>query len=240
MTHEALEIAESPEAAANACAAWILDELRTVVSASGRARIAISGGSTPNVMFDTLGRTPFDWSNVHIFWVDERCVPPTDSRSNFKAASERFLQPASVPAANIHRIQGELSPTDGAALYLKDIQAHFEISTGLPEFDIVHRGMGPDAHTASLFPGEPLINDRENAVAAVYVKKLDMHRVTLLPGALLAARKTVMLVAGDDKAEALRNVLRGPDDPLRYPCQLGARNSPRALWFIDRAASARL
>jgi 6-phosphogluconolactonase len=100
--------------------------------------------------------------------------------------------------------------------------------------------MGPDAHTASLFPGEPLINDRENAVAAVYVKKLDMHRVTLLPGALLAARKTVMLVAGDDKAEALRNVLRGPDDPLRYPCQLGARNSPRALWFIDRAASARL
>jgi 6-phosphogluconolactonase len=240
MTHEALEIAESPEAAANACAAWILEELRNAVSVSGRARIAISGGSTPNVMFDTLGKTPFDWSNVHIFWVDERCVPPTDPRSNFKAANERFLQPASVPAANIHRIQGELSPTDGAALYLKDIQTHFEISAGLPEFDIVHRGMGPDAHTASLFPGEPLINDRKNVVAAVYVKKLDMHRVTLLPGVLLAARKTVMLVAGDDKAEALRNVLRGPDDPLRFPCQLGARNSPRALWFLDRAASARL
>ena len=240
MTHEALEIAESPEAAANACAAWILEEVRNVVSGAGRARIAISGGSTPNAMFDTLGKTPFDWSNVHIFWVDERCVPPADLRSNFKAARERFLQPASVAAANIHRIQGELPSAEGAAQYLKDIQAHFESSTDLPEFDIVHRGMGPDAHTASLFPGEPLINDRENAVAAVYVKKLDMHRVTLLPGVLLAAKKTVMLVAGDDKAEALRNVLRGPEDPLRFPCQLAARNSPRALWFIDRAASARL
>lgn len=240
MTHEALEIAESPEAAANACAAWILDELRNVLVTSGRARIAISGGSTPNVTFDTLGRTPFDWSSVHIFWVDERCVPPTDARSNFKAANERFLQPASVPAANIHRIQGELPPAEGAAQYLKELQAHFGMSAGLPEFDIVHRGMGADAHTASLFPGEPLINDREHAVADVYVKKLDMHRVTLLPGVLLAARKTVMLVAGDDKAEALRNVLRGPDDPLRFPCQLGARNSPSALWFIDRAASARL
>jgi 6-phosphogluconolactonase len=114
MTHEALEIAESPEAAANACAAWILEEVRNVVSAAGRARIAISGGSTPNAMFDTLGRTPFDWSNVHIFWVDERCVPPTDSRSNFKAASERFLQPASVAAPNIHRIQGELPPAESA------------------------------------------------------------------------------------------------------------------------------
>ena len=161
-------------------------------------------------------------------------------QSNFKAANERFLQPASVPAANIHRIPGELPPAEGAAQYLKDIRAHFEISTGLPEFDVVHRGMGPDAHTASLFPDEPLINDRENTVAAVYVKKLNMHRVTLLPGVLLAARRTVMLVAGEDKAEALRSVLRGPEDTLRFPCQLGARNSPRALWFIDRAASARL
>ena len=240
MTHEALEIAENPEAAANACAAWVLDEVRNVVNASGRARIALSGGSTPNVMFDTLGKTPFDWSNVHVFWVDERCVPPTDMQSNFKAANERFLQPASVPAANIHRIPGELPPAEGAAQYLKDIRAHFEISTGLPEFDVVHRGMGPDAHTASLFPGEPLINDRENTVAAIYVKKLNMHRVTLLPGVLLAARKTVMLVAGEDKAEALRSVLRGPEDTLRFPCQLGARNSPRALWFIDRAEDPRL
>ena len=101
-------------------------------------------------------------------------------------------------------------------------------------------GMGPDAHTASLFPGEPLIGDRTGTAAAVYVSKLKMHRVTLLPGVLLAAKKTVLLAAGDDKAEPLFQVLRGPEDPFRFPCQVATRGALNALWFIDRAAAAKL
>jgi 6-phosphogluconolactonase len=241
MTHEALEIAENSQAAANACAAWMLEELRHVLASAPVARIAISGGSTPKLMFSTLARTPFQWTKVHIFWVDERCVPPTDPQSNYKLALETFLEPAEIPAANIHRIAGELNPAQAAERYVKDIRAAFAIGDGeLPAFDVVHRGLGPDAHTASLFPGEPLIGDRQGIAAAVHVEKLNSDRVTLLPGVLLAAKKTVILAAGEDKAAPLFQVLRGPEDPFQFPCQLGTRDAQNAVWFIDRAAASRL
>lgn len=241
MTHEVLEIAESPRAAANACAAWILEDLRDLLSSADSARIAISGGSTPKMMFETLGRTPFPWAKVQIFWVDERCVPPSDSQSNYKLAYETLLEPAKIPIENIHRVKGELDPRQAAEEYVRDVRSSFNLANGqIPVFDLIHRGLGPDAHTASLFPGEPLIGDREGIAASVYVQKLKMHRVTFLPAVLLAARKTVVLAAGDDKAEPLFQVLRGPEDPFLFPCQLGARGSLKALWFIDRAAAQKL
>lgn len=241
MPHETLEIAESSQAAANACAAWMLQELRDILASAPVARIAISGGSTPELMFSTLARTPFPWAKVHIFWVDERCVPPTDRQSNYKLAFETFLRPAGIPPENVHRIVGELKPAEGADRYTEEIRSVFGLKAGeLPAFDVVHRGMGADGHTASLFPGEPLIGDRKGIAAAVHVEKLNMDRVTLLPGVLLAAKKTVVLAAGEDKAEALFQVLRGPEDPFRFPCQLGTRDAHNALWFIDRAAASRL
>lgn len=241
MTHEALEIAESAQAAANACAAWILAELRDVLAAAPVARIAISGGSTPKLMFDTLARTPFSWDKVHIYWVDERCVPPTDSQSNYRLAFETWLEPGRISPENIHRIKGELDPAEGAAEYVREIRRYFNIGEGkIPVFDILHRGLGNDAHTASLFPGEPLIGDRSGVAAAVYVEKMKMHRVTLLPAVLLAARKTVLLAAGEDKAEPLFQVLRGPEDPFQYPCQLATRDALNAIWFVDRAAAAKI
>jgi 6-phosphogluconolactonase len=100
--------------------------------------------------------------------------------------------------------------------------------------------MGPDAHTASLFPGEPLIDNRTGIAAAVWVEKLRSHRVTLLPGVLLAARHTVLQVAGEDKADAVRNVLKGPEDPHKYPCQIATRGSEQAVWFLDKAAASKL
>lgn len=241
MPHESLDIAESAHAAASACAAWMLQELRNVLGAQAIARIAISGGSSPKLMFDTLAKTRFDWSRVHIFWVDERCVPPSDSQSNYRMANENWFIPSAVPTENIHRIKGELPPAEGESDYVGEIRRSFGLSgSELPAFDIIHRGMGADAHTASLFPGEPLIGDRSRIAAAVYVKKLNMHRVTLLPGVLLAAKKTVLLATGEDKAEPLFQVLRGPEDPFRFPCQIATRGAFNALWFIDRAAAARL
>jgi 6-phosphogluconolactonase len=241
MTHEAIEIAENDQSAANAAAGFILNELRTRLESHEQATLAISGGSTPKLMFQVLAKAPFAWNKVHIFWVDERCVPPDDDASNYKHANETLLTPAKIPAENIHRIRGEWAPEKAAAAYVDEIRTFFNLDErGLPAFDVIHRGMGADAHTASLFPGEPLIADETGIAAPVFVEKLNMHRVTLLPGVLRKARKTVMLVAGEDKAEALFQVLRGPQDPFRFPCQIATRDSENAIWFLDKAAAARL
>jgi 6-phosphogluconolactonase len=229
---------ESADAASEACARKVLELLGRALSAQPRAAIAISGGTTPKRMFADLAQSGFNWTNVHLFWVDERCVPPTDSESNYKLAKERFIDPARFPAANVHRIQGELAPTEAANLYAADIRKFFQLPSGVaPQFDIIHRGMGPDAHTASLFPGEPLIDDHKNLAAAVYVEKFHQWRVTLLPAVLEAARHTLMLVAGADKAEPLHAVLREPYNPKKYPAQITTYHGEGVIWFLDKAAA---
>jgi 6-phosphogluconolactonase len=175
---------------------------------------------------------------VHIFFVDERCVPPTDIASNFKLADDFLLQPLHMPGRNVHRVMGELPPPAAAKRYAAEIREFFGLEPGeMPRFDIVHRGMGPDAHSASLFPGEPLIDDREGIAAAVYVEKFRQWRVTLLPGALLAAKHTVFVVAGDDKAEAVRAVFHEEYDPRKYPAQIATRQGRGVAWFLDEAAA---
>jgi 6-phosphogluconolactonase len=217
-----------------ACATHILEKL----SAAPQATLAISGGSSPRVMFEIFAKTSFDWNRVQLFWVDERCVPIDDAQSNFKLANDTWLKPSNFPAANIHRVQTERNPEEAAEVYADELGLVF--GEGVPKFDVIHRGMGPDAHTASLFPGEPLIDDREGLTAAVFVQKLNSHRVTLLPAVLLAAKHTVMLVTGADKAEPLSEVLYGPHDPKKYPCQLTERDGGDVAWFLDPAASAKL
>ena len=241
MSNADLRVRDTPQEAAQACGAYILQELEETLKVQPRASIAISGGSTPKPLFSYMANADFDWARIHFFWVDERCVPPTDDQSNFKLANETLLVPADVPHQNIHRICGELVPDEGAIRYIEEIRKDFELDAhGLPVFDIVHRGIGPDAHTASLFPGEPLISDRTVIAAAVWVGKLASHRVTLLPGVLLAARRTVLQVAGADKAEPVNNVLNGPEDPFQFPCQIATRDANQAVWFLDKAAAAKL
>lgn len=231
-----LHILETPEDAARECSKYIFSQL----TGRTRAAIALSGGSTPKLLFADMALAQFDWSTVHFFWVDERCVPPDDKQSNFKLANETLLSPAHVPAANIHRIYGELPPAEGAQRYLNDIRQFFDLKEGqLPVFDVLHRGMGADAHTASLFPGTPLVDDRTGIATNVWVEKMKMDRVTLLPGVLLAAKHTVLQVAGEDKAAALHEVLKAPEDFLKYPCQIASRDR-RAAWFLDKAAASKL
>jgi 6-phosphogluconolactonase len=223
------------EAAAEACATHILERLRTA-----GATFAISGGSSPRRMFEIFGRSRFDWSRVHVFWVDERVVPPTDSQSNYKLAFDTWLGPANFPSANVHRVQTELAPQEAARRYEEEIRRHFALPPGeLPRFDLVHRGMGPDGHTASLFPGEPLIADTIGITAAVWAEKMKQWRVTLLKGALEAARNTVMLVTGSDKAAVLREVLEGEYRPSQYPAQIASRGET-CNWFLDASAGAQL
>ena len=231
-------IYEDAREAAVHCAAKILELLEGVLVENPRATLAISGGSTPKLMFQELAKARFDWSRVYLFWVDERGVPPTDPQSNYKLAKEAWLDPAGFPSGNVHRIQAERDPELAARLYATEIREFFQLAPGqMPRFDIIHQGVGPDAHTASLFPGQPLIDDDKDLVAAVYVEKFQQWRITLLPGVLRAAKTTVMLVAGEDKAEALRSVLHEPYNPKKYPAQLVNGEGRNVLWFLDRAAA---
>ena len=213
------------QSAAEACGRRALDLLADAIATRGQATLAISGGSSPTPMFALFAKSGFAWNQVQIFWVDERCVPASDPQSNFRLANETWLAPAHVPAANIHRVRTELEPQEAARRYTQEIRA-----LGAP-FDVIHRGIGPDAHTASLFPGEPLISDRTGIAAAVWVEKMRQWRVTLLPAVLEAARHTVVLATGADKAQALKAVLDGPYDPMKFPAQIGLASD--ATWYTD-------
>ena len=235
-----------PASAAQACGRRVMELLAQTLAGREWATLAISGGSSPRPMFELFAATSFPWKRVHVFWVDERYVPPHDLQSNFRLANESWLAPAKVPAENIHRVPTELEPHEAAREYAENIRALLGARSGtVPRLDVIHRGMGPDAHTASLFPGEPLItlnddanNDQsENIAAAVWVEKMHQWRITLLPAVLEAARHTLILAAGEDKAEALRSVLQGPYEPMKFPAQIAAKE---ATWFIDQAAGAML
>ena len=231
----------APDAAsaAEACAHHVISVLDETLSGQEFATLAVSGGASPRLMFDKLAATKFPWDRVQIFFVDERCVPPADPASNYRLVDEHLIKPAHIPHRNVHRIAGELPPKSAAARYASEIRHFFGLDEGeMPHFDLVHRGMGPDAHTASLFPGEPLIEDREGIAAAVFVQKLNMWRVTLLPGVLLAARHNVYLVAGADKAEAVRAVFHEAYDPMKYPAQVASHHGRAVAWFLDEAAAS--
>lgn len=232
-------VSDTAQEAASQCAAKILELLKASLTVNPLASLAISGGSTPKLMFAELAKAKFDCDRVHLFWVDERGVPPiTDSQSNYKLAKDTFIDPAHFPAANVHRIQAELDAKEAARLYEAEIEKFFSLGpAALPSFDIIHQGIGPDAHTASLFPGEPRIDDQKNIAAAVYVGKFQQWRITLLPGVLRAAKQTIMLVAGDDKAEPLRSVMHAPYDPKKFPTQVTVANRTGVLWYLDRSAA---
>jgi 6-phosphogluconolactonase len=229
-----------PDAAAagDACAHQILNLLEEALAGQELASLCVSGGSTPKHMFNTLAASKFKWDRVHLFWVDERGVPPTDPASNYKMTLENFIQPAQIPLRQVHRILGEMQPWNAARRYCDEIREFFGLSEGeMPHFDIVHRGMGPDAHSASLFPGDPLIEDRERIVGATYTDKFNQWRITLLPGALLAAKHTVFLVAGEDKKDAVRAVFHEEYDPMKYPAQIASHHGRGVTWFLDQAAA---
>jgi 6-phosphogluconolactonase len=231
----AILIFDSAQEAAEACGDRILALLDEARGLRGVATLAVSGGSTPRLMFQSMARRTFDWTGIEIYQVDERCVPPDDEQSNFRMIRESLLSKVRIADSQFHRVAGELPPEEAARSYEDDIRGNMKLAAGqLPAFDVIQRGMGPDAHTASLFPGEPLISNRTGIAAAVWVEKMKQHRVTLLPGVLVMARHTLCLATGAEKATALHAVLRGPFDPLRTPSQIA---SPDMAWYTDHDAA---
>jgi 6-phosphogluconolactonase len=231
-------VSADARAAAAACAHYVLALIEKAIVREEYATFAVSGGSTPKLFFDKLAGSKCRWNRVHLFWVDDRAVAPTSEASNYKLAYDHLVAPAGIPERNVHRIHGELEPREAAALYTAEIRRYFELgSTELPRFDVLHRGVGPDGHTASLFPGNELMDNHDDIAAAVFAPQFNQWRVTLLPGVLKAARNTVVLAAGDDKAEAVRAALEEDFDPKKWPAQIARE---QAHWFLDRAAAAKL
>ncbi len=233
-------ISPGARSAADACAGHIVAMLEQALAIQPRATLALSGGGGVRQMFERLAATPFRWRDVYFFWADERAVPPSDDRSNYRIAAEALLIPARVPHENVHRIHGELTPQAAARTYADEIRTFFGLNGGeLPQFDVIHLGLGENAHTASLFPGDALIDDRNGVAAAAHASAEPPWRVTLLPGVITAARHIAFLVTGERKAEAVRAVIEEPFDPRRYPAQL-ARHASDTVWFMDTAAASRL
>ena len=220
------------DAAAAACCDFIISRLRQAVDERGYASLAVSGGKTPKLLFQQMRKFEFPWEQLGFFFVDERCVPPDNKDSNFRLAQENFLDPLNFPERNVHRIQGEIDPNEAAERYAQSMREWFKLAPGkIPAFDVIHHGMGPDGHTASLFPNEPLIDDRTGIAAAVIASAAPKQRVTLLPGVLLVSRATVFLVDGADKNAALQSVLLGELNPMQFPSQLLARSGKHIDWF---------
>ena len=212
----------------------------------GAFSVALAGGSTPKALYALLSAesgSPFrarvPWETTHFFWGDERHVPPDHPDSNYRMAHKAMLSRVPVPPQHVHRIQAE-NPDAGraAAEYAEDLRQFFRPAAGqFPRFDLVLLGMGPDGHTASLFPGTAAVREQNALVAAPWVEKLRTHRITLTPPVLNSATCVVFLVSGAEKAEALQQVLQGGYQPDRLPAQLIRPTSGRVLWLVDRAAA---
>jgi len=213
------------------------------ISDVGRFTVALSGGSTPKAMFQILAEKPFAdsllWRSIYFFWGDERCVPPDHADSNYRMANETLLSKVPVPRENIFRIPAEdEDPQRAAARYSETLRKFF--AEEWPHFDLVFLGMGADGHTASLFPGTAALRVNDRAVVANYVEKFQSWRITLTADAINKARNIIFLVAGEDKAPALKEVIRGPRNSEQYPSQLIAPFYGALLWMIDEAAASLL
>jgi 6-phosphogluconolactonase len=222
---------------------------RQAMDDHGRFTWALAGGSTPRTVYELLVsdfyRARMPWSAIHFFWGDERHVPPDHPDSNYRMAREAMLDPVSVPEENVHRIHGENSDAAAAAAeYEAELRTFFHLeATGVgvrPRFDLVLLGLGPEGHTASLFPGSPALHEREHWVAAPWVEKLQTFRITLTPPVLNRAAAVLFLVAGEEKADALHAVLEEVGDADLYPARIVRPDEGDLLWLIDRAAAKKL
>ena len=230
------------EALSQGAAEFFIDKARDAVAARGRFSVALSGGSTPRRTYEMLARPTFrdrvDWTRAHIFWGDERCVDPDDPRSNALMSREALLRHVPVPAGQVHPMDCRPSPREAARRYEALLQSFF--AGGEPRFDLILLGLGENGHTASLFPGAPVLTEAVRWVAEVYVAEQDLHRLTLTAVLINQAKVIVFLVTGAAKAKVLNAVLHGPYEPDRLPAQLIRPAGGELLWLVEQTAASEL
>lgn len=255
-SHAQIRVYRDPDELALKAARLFARMADQYVLGCGRFTVALSGGSTPKAMFSVLAAEPFldtvPWSSIYFFWGDERCVLPDHPDSNYKMTSETLLSKVPVPAENVFRIPAELEdPNHAAEEYTSTLTRYFLAGPGanrtgtaplskVPRFDLVFLGMGPDGHTASLFPHSAALQAGNKIAVANYVEKFKAHRITLTAATINNARNVTFLAAGEDKAETLKNVLEGSHQPDVYPSQLIRPSNGTLLWMVDQAAASLL
>ena len=245
MARDRGELRVVPDAAPlfHAAATEFVSAAAASVETKGSFSVALSGGSTPRGMFALLAGDEFRgqvrWDRVFFFWGDERHVPPDHADSNFRMAREALLSHLSLREDQVFRIHGENpDPAAAAYEYEKTTRQFFGLAEGqFPRFDLVLLGMGPDGHTASLFPGTKALIEQTRVVVSNWVGKFNTHRITMTAPAINSAARVLFLIGGEDKAPALKAVLEGPLEPSQLPAQLIQPRDGSLLWLCDRAAA---
>jgi len=221
-------------------AEFIVERAVEALAARGRWTVALAGGGTPQPIYQRLAEAGYaqrvDWARVHVFFGDERCVSPENSRSNFRMAREALLDFVPLPAENVHRMRGEDDPALAALAYELEIHRLFR-STTPPAFDLICLGMGDNGHTASLFPGTDALRAQARWVVPQYVEVMQTWRVTMTAPLINAARHVAFFVEGAGKAEMLRRVLHGPFDPDVLPAQMIQPGNGQLHWLVDATAA---
>ena len=224
----------------------IIQHACRAITARNTFTLALAGGSTPTSLYALLATPPFrtqlDWTKIHFFWGDERHVPPDHQDSNYRMAHETLLRHLPVAPDHIHRMSGELPDAWKVADHYEDVlRRHFAVAApAIPRFDCILLGMGPDGHTASLFPGTSAIHESRRLVAAPWVEQFQAYRITCTPLLLNHARQVTFLVQGVKKSRMLHTVIDGPVQPDRYPSQSIRPQSGTLTWFVDQDAGGEL
>ena len=216
---------------------------RDAIGGQGRFTVALSGGSTPKALYSLLAANyaNFAWNRVFLFFGDERHVPPTDPDSNYRMVNESLLTKISIPSENVFRVPAENSDAAAAALdYEKQLRRFFETKPGeFPRFDLILLGMGPDGHTASLFPDSSALDELSRVVVANWVAKFNTHRITFTFPVLNRAAEAMFMASGADKADMVHQVLEGKNSPP-LPSQRVQPSDGKLLWMLDEGAAAKL
>ena len=240
-----IQILANAEDLAREAASAFVQVAKDAVKTNGRFAVALSGGSTPKALYSLLAsdaalKSQMPWAQSHFFWGDERHVPPDNADSNYRMTNEAMLSKVPVPPANVHRVKAELADAQQAAEeYEKTLRAFFGGSAGqFPRFDLVLLGMGPDGHTASLFPGTEALREKSRLFVANWVPKFESYRLTLTLPVLNNAACVVFLVGGTEKAETLRAVLE--EQPGAYPSQMVQPANGKLVWMVSKDAASLL
>jgi len=234
-----INIYSSPQKVAEAFAQM----LESLINRDQKINIALSGGSTPKLLFDHLSENFADkwsWNNVHFFWGDERCVPPDDGESNFKMANDLLFKNIELPQENIHRIRGEDDPKEEAERYAEEISEQLSIVKGIPRFGLVILGMGSDGHTASIFPNQMELLSSEKICEVATHPESGQKRITITGQVINYAARVVFLVTGESKAKKVSEIIQQKENRKDYPAAHISPLNGTLDWYLDEAAAKRI